>query len=102
MKPQIKICCISSKKEAKMAIEAGASAIGLVGKMPSGPGPIEDNLIKEIAIKVPPPIATFYLPVRLAGNAFLIIIEGLKPIPCKLWILPKMGPTNFYQKNYRT
>lgn len=39
----------------------GADAIGLVGKMPSGPGPIEDELIKSIAVTVPPPIATFLL-----------------------------------------
>jgi phosphoribosylanthranilate isomerase len=38
MKTRIKICCISSVDEAKMAVEFGASALGLVGKMPSGPG----------------------------------------------------------------
>jgi phosphoribosylanthranilate isomerase len=61
MKPRIKICCINSIEEAKMAISAGASAIGLVGKMPSGPGPIPDDLINKIAASVPPPIATFLL-----------------------------------------
>ncbi len=44
-----------------MAISYGASAIGLVARMPSGPGPIEDDLIKSIASAVPPPIATFLL-----------------------------------------
>lgn len=47
-----------------MAIAAGASAIGLVGKMPSGPGPIEDEIIFNIASRVPPPIATFLLTSR--------------------------------------
>jgi phosphoribosylanthranilate isomerase len=61
MIPRIKICCIKSIKEAKMAISAGASAIGLVGRMPSGPGPIPDELIREIASSVPPPVATFLL-----------------------------------------
>lgn len=61
MKLRIKICCISSIEEAKTAIEYGASAIGLVGKMPSGPGPIPDELIKTIALTVPPPVATFLL-----------------------------------------
>jgi phosphoribosylanthranilate isomerase len=61
MIPRIKICCISSIEEAMTAIEFGASAIGLVAKMPSGPGPIPDNLIKQIARTVPPPIATFLL-----------------------------------------
>lgn len=44
-----------------MAIEAGASALGLVGPMPSGPGVIPDELISEIARSTPPPIATFLL-----------------------------------------
>jgi phosphoribosylanthranilate isomerase len=58
---RVKICCISSEDEARLAIEYGASAIGLVGKMPSGPGPISDGLIRQIARTVPPPIATFML-----------------------------------------
>ena len=47
--PKIKICCISSREEARMAIDAGAWALGLVAEMPSGPGPIADELIAEIA-----------------------------------------------------
>lgn len=61
MRVRIKICCISSVFEALTAIELGADAIGLVGKMPSGPGPIPDDLIKQIAETVPPPVATFLL-----------------------------------------
>ncbi|MCF2517806.1 phosphoribosylanthranilate isomerase [Dyadobacter sp. CY351] len=60
-RPRVKICCISSVAEAMLAIEYGAAALGLVGHMPSGPGIISDELIKEIAEKVPPPIATFLL-----------------------------------------
>jgi phosphoribosylanthranilate isomerase len=58
---RIKICCISSVEEARMAVNAGASAIGLVARMPSGPGPIADDLIRQIAKSVPPPVATFML-----------------------------------------
>jgi len=61
MKTRIKICCISSVDEAKMAVDFGASALGLVGKMPSGPGPIADELIASIIKTVPPPVATFLL-----------------------------------------
>lgn len=61
MKPRVKICCISSIDEAGVAIRAGASALGLVGKMPSGPGVISDDEIYEIAQTVPPPIGTFLL-----------------------------------------
>lgn len=44
-----------------MAIEAGASALGLVAAMPSGPGVITEEEIAAIAAVVPPPIATFLL-----------------------------------------
>ena len=44
-----------------MAVHAGASAVGLVSHMPSGPGVIADTQIAEIAAKVPPAIGTFLL-----------------------------------------
>jgi phosphoribosylanthranilate isomerase len=44
-----------------MAIECGASALGLVSTMPSGPGEIPEERIAEITASVPPPIATFLL-----------------------------------------
>ena len=61
MPPRVKICCISSREEAVTAIQYGAAALGLVGKMPSGPGIITDEAIYSIAQMVPPPIATFLL-----------------------------------------
>lgn len=61
MRTRIKICCISSAQEAKLAIDNGADALGLVGKMPSGPGPIPDWLIAEIVRSIHPPIASFLL-----------------------------------------
>ncbi|MEO5902688.1 MAG: phosphoribosylanthranilate isomerase [Gemmatimonadaceae bacterium] len=57
----MKICCMASIDEAWLAISAGASALGFVSKMPSGPGPIEESLIAEIVAIVPPGIATFLL-----------------------------------------
>jgi phosphoribosylanthranilate isomerase len=61
MTPRIKICCISSLAEARLAVAHGAHALGLVGRMPSGPGVISDETIAEIARAAPPPIATFLL-----------------------------------------
>ena len=61
MKVKVKICCISSIEEAALAIGYGAAAIGLVGRMPSGPGIITDELIHSIAKTVPPPIDSFLL-----------------------------------------
>jgi len=62
--PRVKICCIGSIDEAALAIECGASALGLVSDMPSGPGVISDERIAEIAATVPPSIGTFLLTSR--------------------------------------
>jgi phosphoribosylanthranilate isomerase len=49
---RFKICCIQSTDEADLAVAAGALAVGLVGPMPNGVGPIGDDLITEIAAHV--------------------------------------------------
>lgn len=67
--PEVKICCIGSIDEARLAIAAGASALGLVSWMPSGPGVIDDALIGEIAASVPPPTATFLLTALQGADA---------------------------------
>jgi len=61
---RVKICCIRSVEEAWTAIGYGASALGLVSQMPSGPGVIPDETIALIAAAVPPPVATFLLTCR--------------------------------------
>lgn len=71
MKPRVKICCIANEHEAAFAISFGASAIGLVGEMPSGPGPISDEEICRIAKTVPPPIATFLLTSRQTAQGII-------------------------------
>jgi phosphoribosylanthranilate isomerase len=71
MKPRIKICCISTIDEARTAFESGASAIGLVARMPSGPGPIPDELIRQIAMTVPPPVATFLLTSETTADSII-------------------------------
>ena len=58
---RIKICCISSVAEAKLAIKYGADALGFVSAMPSGAGIIDEELIPQIVSTVPPPTATFLL-----------------------------------------
>ena len=63
-KPRVKICCIRSVEEAWTAVRHGASALGLVSHMPSGPGVIPDERIATIAAAVPPPVATFLLTCR--------------------------------------
>ncbi|HOW39688.1 MAG TPA: phosphoribosylanthranilate isomerase [Bacteroidales bacterium] len=68
---RIKICCISSIEEAGTAIELGADAIGLVGRMPSGPGPISDELIRKIARSVPPLTGTFLLTSEVSAGKII-------------------------------
>src|SRR3982751_164993 len=62
--PRLKVCCIADVAEARMAVRAGADALGLVSAMPSGPGVIAEDTIAEVAATVPPPIATFLLTSR--------------------------------------
>lgn len=47
--PRVKVCCIASVAEARLAVAAGASALGLVSAMPSGPGVIDDDTAAAIA-----------------------------------------------------
>ena len=61
---RVKVCCIRSIEEARLAVRLGASALGLVSEMPSGPGVIPEALIAEIAATVPPAVATFLLTSR--------------------------------------
>ncbi|GHC16943.1 phosphoribosylanthranilate isomerase [Aidingimonas halophila] len=61
---RVKICCISSIEEARIAVREGASALGLVSQMPSGPGVVTEDLIAEIAATVPPSVGTFLLTSR--------------------------------------
>jgi phosphoribosylanthranilate isomerase len=60
-RPRVKICCISSVEEARLAVRYGADAVGLVSAMPSGPGVIAEEEIRRIAATVPPGVASFLL-----------------------------------------
>lgn len=69
--PRVKICCISSVAEAALAVRYGASALGLVSQMPSGPGVIDDAQISEIAATVPPGVSTFLLTALTQADAIV-------------------------------
>jgi len=71
MRTRVKICCISSKDEAEVAIQAGADALGLVGAMPSGPGAIKDDAIQAIARDLPAGISAFLLTQECAADAIM-------------------------------
>jgi phosphoribosylanthranilate isomerase len=95
IKPRVKICCISSRQEAFDAIEAGASALGLVGEMPSGPGVISDEEIFQIARIVPPPIATFLLTSKT--NSKDIIEHYRKTQTTTIQIVDELAERNYHE-----
>ena len=61
MIPEVKVCCISSIDEAELAITAGAKHLGLVGPMPSGPGIISLDEIKDLSHQLSKRINTWIL-----------------------------------------
>jgi phosphoribosylanthranilate isomerase len=66
---RIKICCIASPAEAALALAAGADVLGLVATMPSGPGPISDADIAEIAAGLPPQVLSLLLTAETTAEA---------------------------------
>lgn len=95
MQPRIKICCIASVAEAQLAIRHGASALGLVSAMPSGPGPIDETLIAAIAAQIPPPIATFLLTSLQEPEA---VIDQQRRCGCNTLQLVDAFPLDGYAK----
>ena len=62
---RLKVCCIASADEARLAVAHGADALGLVSAMPSGPGVIDDATVAALAARVPPPVAAVLLTARV-------------------------------------
>ena len=70
-RPRVKICCISNAKEAWLAIRYGASALGLVSEILSGPGVIPESTIAGIARIVPPSVSSFLLTSKQDSSAII-------------------------------
>ncbi len=93
---RVKVCCISSHEEARLAIEYGADALGLVGPMPSGgQGIIDGKLAREIAKTAPPTVETFLLTSREHGNDIADHVEycGTTTVQIVRHIDPSEYPT---------
>lgn len=65
---KIKICCTAIAEEALLARAAGATAIGLVGEMPSGPGVIGVEAAATIVRALPSDIDTFFLTSKVRAD----------------------------------
>lgn len=91
--PRVKICCMGSVAEARLAIESGASAVGLVSEMPSGPGVIAEELISEISATLPPAIGSFLLTCKTDARA---IIEQQRRLRVNtIQICDRLGRSNY-------
>ena len=93
LKLRIKVCCMASVEEARMAIKHGASAVGLVSAMPSGPGPIPEELIAEIAATIPPGVSSFLLTCQ--QNVDAIIDQQRRLRVNTLQICDRLAPRSY-------
>ena len=82
--PRVKICCIASAEEARIALAAGVDALGLVSAMPSGPGVIPEERIAEIASWVPPSVATFLLTSLVSAEPIVKQLERCRTTTVQL------------------
>lgn len=76
---RVKICCISSLQEARLAIAYGANALGLVSAMPSGPGVIPDAVISDVATATPPGVTPVLLTAEQDAPAIIDQQRRLRP-----------------------
>jgi phosphoribosylanthranilate isomerase len=75
----LKVCCIASIEEAELAVAHGASAIGLVSAMPSGPGVVDDEIIREVAAWARGRARSFLLTSRTDPAAIAEQVHDLRP-----------------------
>ena len=62
---------MTSVEEALAAVFHGASAVGLVSEMPSGPGVVAESRITEIVSIIPPAVGTFLLTSKVDTEAII-------------------------------
>lgn len=75
----VKICCIASLDEAHLANSVGVEMIGLVSRMSSVPGLIDEASIVKIADKAPAPLNSVLPTSSMTKNAIARQIEGCLP-----------------------
>ncbi|MGF1455167.1 MAG: N-(5'-phosphoribosyl)anthranilate isomerase [Alphaproteobacteria bacterium] len=80
MRTRIKICCILSVAEARLAVAAGADALGLVGAMPSGGGILPDADSRAIASGAPPAVTTVLLTSRTKAREAAFVAASPTPV----------------------
>ena len=91
MSVRFKVCCIQDAAELRLAVRYGASAVGLVSAMPSGPGPIPDERIAALARAVPPGVASFLLTSARDAAAIAAQVRRLAPAALQIVGRPELG-----------
>ncbi|MCY4141827.1 MAG: hypothetical protein OXF56_26630 [Rhodobacteraceae bacterium] len=89
MRTRIKICCIQSADEARLAFAAGADAIGLVSEMPSGPGPIPESRIRTVISAFPDGVSVL-LSSRTSSDAICEQVSHC--LPASLQLVDHVSP----------
>jgi phosphoribosylanthranilate isomerase len=69
--PFLKICCMADVNEARAAVAAGGSAIGVVGPMPSGAGIISLDRAREICMAMAGQVHCFLLSSATTADALI-------------------------------
>lgn len=76
---QLKVCCIASVAEAELAVAQGATALGLVSAMPSGPGVVADDVIRDVAAWARGRVRSFLLTSRTTPDGIAEQVDRLRP-----------------------
>ncbi|MEL7463459.1 MAG: phosphoribosylanthranilate isomerase [Pseudomonadota bacterium] len=88
---RVKVCCIQSIAEARIAADAGAHLLGLVGAMPSGPGPIDDEVVAEVAAWAPPGVASVLLSSETTAEGLVDHVSRCRPAVLQIVDDPEPG-----------
>jgi phosphoribosylanthranilate isomerase len=88
---RVKICCIASRREAELAVAAGADLIGLAGPMPGGPPPVPDETAAGIAGATPPGVTAVLLTAETAADPLVAQALRCRPAAVQLVDPPEPG-----------
>ncbi|UOM34979.1 phosphoribosylanthranilate isomerase [Acuticoccus sp. I52.16.1] len=77
MRTRIKICGIGSAEEARLAVAAGADALGFVSEMPMGRGTLPDGKIRALAASVA--VESVLLTARRTAAAIADHVRATRP-----------------------
>lgn len=88
---RVKVCCIQSVAEARIAVAAGANLLGLVGPMPSGPGQNDDQVSAEIADWAPPGVGSVLLSSEVTADGLIAHVGRCRPTVLQIVDEPEAG-----------